>query len=442
MPRSIQLIGRGFFILVGQVANLPRKRASMFLTDEEKKMLDGTRGPVLSQAMEILCALGDIYGAERMVRVDSVHMPGASYVVAGEAGTRYVENTAANGGVFSMPTTLNTGGTDLARSKELGYPDDILCNQTRLTNAYRQMGAVACHTCTPYLIGYAPRLGQHVAWGESSAIAFANSVLGARTNREGGPSALASALTGRTAAYGFHLTENRRGQVLVNARCELSHISDFGRLGYCVGKVCQEQVPVFDGISTDVTPDELKMLGAALASSGSVALFHAVGITPEAPTLEAAFDGAIPKYSLDITHQELDQASASLNKNRGEPIGIVALGCPHASVEEIGAVARHLDGKRIADGVALWVLTSEPLRALAERMGFAQQIEQAGGRVVRDTCPILSPIKSVVEKFQYRSIATNSAKLAHYAPGQWSTPTYFGDLDQCLRSAISGKWEP
>ncbi len=403
-------------------------------------MLEGQRGPAFRKAMEILCRLGEIYGAERMVPVSSVHMPGSSVIVAGEAGTRFVEETAARGGVFGVYTTLNPAAGDLERWSTLGFPPDVMANQQRLTAAYRRMGAVACHTCTPYLLGQLPRLGEHVAWGESSAVAFANSVLGARTNREGGPSALASALTGCAPAYGLHLDENRRGQVLVRVGCELRTTTDYGRLGYLVGRECQDRIPVFTGIPASATLDELKMLGAALASSGSVALFHVAGVTPEALTAEAAFGGRGPEQSLDVTESDLAAGSASLNRARGEPLGLVAIGCPHASVQEIREVAARLKGSRLHDSLHLWVMTAGPTRQMADRMGYTQAITEAGGQVICDTCPILAPARALVERFGYRSVATNSAKLAHYAPGQWGLPVYFGDLEQCIRAAISGNW--
>lgn len=409
----------------------------MRLTREEESMLAGKSGWPVQKSMEILVQLGEIYGAEKMIKVSNVHMPGSSVVVAGEAGTKFVEKMAGLGGKFCALTTLNPGAVNFDAWQETGYPEKTYQLQRRLTDAYQTMGAVPCHTCTPYLIGNCPRRGEHIAWGESSAIAFANSVLGAYTNREGGPSALAVALTGRAPEYGYHLLENRRGHIRVDVSTELRSVDDFGGLGYWVGTIAGSKVPVFTGIS-EIGADEIKALGAALASSGAVALFHVVEITPEAPTCEAAFGGRKPEQILEFGHDQLVEAKQRLNKHDGQDISLVCIGCPHTSITEIAAIAQHLAGKKLKPGIELWITTALPMRALAERCGYAKTIENAGGRFVIDTCPILSPMAEVAKKKGYSAMATNSAKLAHYAPGQWALPTYYGSLETCLDAAVSG----
>ena len=409
----------------------------MQLTKEEEQMLAGKRGWPVQKSMEILVQLGEIYGAEKMIKVSNVHMPGSSVVVAGEAGTKFVEKMASSGGKFCALTTLNPGAVNFDAWEETGYSEKTYKLQKRLTDAYSAMGAVPCHTCTPYLIGNCPRRGEHIAWGESSAIAFANSVLGAYTNREGGPSALAAALTGRVPEYGYHLQENRYGHIHVAVTTALHSVDDFGGLGYWVGTIAGSKVPVFTGIE-QIGADEIKGLGAALASSGAVALFHVVGITPEAPTLEAAFGGRKPEQELEFGANELREAKRRLNKQDGQPVSLVCIGCPHASITEIAQIAQGLAGKKLKPGVELWITTALPMRALAERCGYAKIIEEAGGRFVIDTCPILSPMAEVAKKKGYSAMATNSAKLAHYAPGQWALPTYYGSLQTCLNAAISG----
>ncbi|HYE81634.1 MAG TPA: aconitase X catalytic domain-containing protein [Clostridia bacterium] len=412
----------------------------MRLTFEEKQMLEGKYGYPTQKAMEILIQLGEIYNAEEMLPVSNVHMPGSSVVVAGEAGTKFVEMMAEKGGKFRAFTTLNTAAVDFDLWKELGFPEATYKLQDRLTRAYEAMGGVACHTCTPYLIGNTPRFGENVAWGESSAIAFVNSVLGARTNRHGGPSALAAALTGRVPAYGYHLQENRYGHVLVNVTAELNGIEDYGSLGYWVGRIVESKVPVLTGIPKDASIDQLKMLGAALASSGSVALFHAVGITPEAPTVEAAFGGRQPEQVLEFGKDQLLEGHNSLNKHQGQEIKLVTIGCPHASISEIETIAKMLENKKLHNGVDLWVITAVPNKAYAERCGYKGIIEAAGGHLVSDTCPILSPMVYVAKERGYSAIATNSAKLAHYAPGQWALPTYYGSVERCINAALTGKF--
>ncbi len=409
----------------------------MKLTNEEEQMLAGKCGYPVQKSMEILVQLGEIYDAEKMIKVSHVHMPGSSVVVAGEAGTKFVEKMASTGGKLCTLTTLNPGALNFDAWQEIGYSEKTYKLQRRLTDAYAAMGAIPCHTCTPYLIGNCPRRGEHVAWGESSAIAFANSVLGAYTNREGGPSALAAALTGRVPEYGYHLQENRYGHIQFAVNAELHSVDDFGALGYWAGKIVGSKVPVFTGIK-EIGADEIKALGAALASSGAVALFHVVGITPEAPTVEAALGGRKPEQELEFGAKELSDARQRLNKHQGQPVSLVCIGCPHTSISEIKQIAEGMAGKKLKNGVELWITTALPMRALAERCGYSKIIQEAGGRFVIDTCPILSPMAEVAQKKGYSALATKSAKLAHYAPGQWALPTYYGSLQSCLKAALSG----
>ena len=401
----------------------------MNLTFEEQKMLDGAYGKSVQKSMEILTSLGDIYGAERMIPIKSVHMPGSSIVVAGEAATSFVEQMGENGTEFAAYTTLNTGAMDMDCPRELGFSEETIARQKRLTGAYGRMGGVPCHTCTPYLIGHCPKFGEHVAWGESS-------VIGARTNREGGPAALAAAIAGRVPAYGYHLDENRRGQFLIHVETALSDIAGYGALGYWVGTRVESGVPVFTGIPADVTTDQLKALGAALASSGAVALFHIVGVTPEAPTLEAAFGGASPKEVWHVGRAELQTAFQTLSKQQGQPVSLVALGCPHSSLSEIMQVASMVEGKRVK--TAFWMLCAQPVKYLAERSGHKKILEDAGVTLVCDTCPVLGAMAEPMEKTGMTAMATNSAKLAHYAPGQWKIPTYYGTTEQCVNAALKG----
>ena len=413
----------------------------MQLNEECQEMLAGKKGMPKKKAMEILTKLGEIYGATKMVPVTSVHMPGSSVVVAGKAGTKFVEDMAAQEGDFSPFTTLNTGACDMTCiGEQIAFPQDMVDLQERLTCAYEKMGAYTLHSCVPYLTGNIPRQGEHVSWGESSAIIFANSVLGAYTNREGGPSALAAALTGYVPEYGLHLKENRYGQVLVNVKVPLADIEEFGALGYFVGQICEERIPVFTGIDK-ASIDELKMLGAALASSGAVALYHVVGITPEAPTLEDAFGETKPQQEINYGEAERKTAFEKLNKSGDGSVQMVTLGCPHASISEIEEVALLLKGRKVKEGVQLWVMTALPIKAMAERLGYVNTIEAAGGLVVCDTCVILGPMKEIFEKDGITTLATNSAKLAHYAPGQWSVNVQYGSVVKCVEAAINGRWD-
>jgi predicted aconitase len=412
----------------------------MFLTDEEKRMLNGDMGFPVQKSMQILVTLGESFGAERMLEINNVHMPGASIVVAGEAGTKFVESMYDKGGKFCAFTTTNPGAIDVEKWEELGIGEEDATVQKRLTKAYKKMGAVTCGTCTPYFLGNNPRKGEHVAWGESSAIAFVNSVLGARTNREGGPSALAAALTGRVPAYGLHLDENRFGKIHIKVDTILNGTTDYGTLGYYVGSRAKQDIPVFEGIPTHVSNDELKGLGAALASSGAVALFHVVGVTPEAASFKDAFGGKKPEYVLNFGLKEKEATESLLNKEKSGDVDWVVLGCPHASIQEFRDIAKALNGKKIKDGVAFWVCSSQPIKSLAERMGYAKVITDAGGVIVCDTCPVLLPARRLAEKMNYKSVTTNSAKMANLTAGQFGLFSRYGQLEQIVDAAVKGIW--
>lgn len=413
----------------------------MYLTDEEQQMLDGAKGPAVQKAMQILVALGESFGAKRLIETSNVHMAGSSVLVAEEAGTRWVEDLRSQGGNFITRVTTNPTAVDPTQWEEIGIPESDSKLQIRLTDAYAGMGANTCNTCIPYLVGNSPRFGEHMAWGESSAVVYANSVCGARTNREGGPSGMASALTGRTPEYGFHLKENRYGKFLIKVETPLRDMTDYGTLGCFAGKIAGQDTPVFTGIPSNPTLEELKALSAALASSGAVSMFHAVGVTPEAPTLEEAFGGNEPEKVLVFDDAEKAKIEAFLNKEPSDHVDWILIGCPNASAQEIREVAEALQGKKIHDGVTLWVTTAGSMYAMAERMGYIKTIEDAGGVVVRETCPFLARSRVIAPKKGYKTLTTNSAKMAFYAPGQFGLPTHYGNLPRVMQAAINGVWE-
>ncbi|MDD5015866.1 MAG: aconitase X catalytic domain-containing protein, partial [Atribacterota bacterium] len=396
------------------------------LTPHEEEMLDGKYGYPIQMGMQIQVQMGEIYGAEKMIPVSSVHMVNASALMSGDAVVKLVEKMVAHGGKFKALTTLNPAALDYECWQEIGFSQEIYAAQTRLTNAYQALGAIPSHSCTPYLFGFSPKFGEHVAWGESSAVNYVNSVIGARTNREGGPSALAAALTGLVPSYGYHLDKNRKGNYLVQVEIELKEVADYGSLGYYIGKIVGGGIPVFTGIPRNVPSYNLKMLAGALASSGSVALFHAEGVTPEALTLEDAFNGQKPIRIIKYGQKEQEEAVRNLNKNKKEGIKIIVIGCPHADIMEIKEVADQLQGKRIKDGIEFWVQTSLPIKELAGRCGFTNIIKSAGARIIVDTCPVHCFEQSFTRRKGFTALATNSAKLAHYVPGMWTLPTYFG----------------
>lgn len=402
----------------------------MYLTQEEQEMLSGKRGPTVQKCMKVLVKLGEIYGAERMVEVHSVHSPGVSYRVAGDAGLGYVED-ASRDAHFCVPCTLNTIGIDETQWQKVGFDETFSLRQLELNDAYRAMGAIPTNTCTPYLTGSLPMLGEHIAWGESSAIVFANSVLGARTNREGGPSALAAAVCGRVPMYGLHLDENRKATCHIDVQIPMRTDKDFAVLGYFIGGMAGQGVPVITGIDHRPTMENFKTMGAAAASAGAVALYHVVGFTPEAPVYEAVVDRELPTVVFGKT--EYDRICEKFHLTG--TIDFVVIGCPHASIAEIKEVADLLRGHKVRSG--FWVCTARQTQELAAHMGYVKDIEEAGGEVICDTCPVLC----CTLQRGYKTIATNSGKMAHYAPGLWGLQPVLLTAAECARAALQGCWE-
>jgi len=398
------------------------------LSPEERSMLEGHLGPGVRKAMEIVVGLGRVYGARRLVPVASAQVAGVSYRNLGEAGLEFLRDWAGLGARVRVPATLNPAGVDLGAWRELGFSEAFARRQQAVIDAYRQFGVCATCTCTPYLVGSVPSRGEHVAWAESSAVSYANSVLGARTNREGGPGALAAAITGRTAAYGLHLDEERRARLKVIVRCPVRALSDFGALGYLVGKVAGSRVPYFTGLEGTATDVALKALGAAMAASGAVALYHVAGVTPEADE-----PGVLAPDHETLTVDDLRPAYAALNSDASE-IDLVWFGCPHASLEEIAEVARLLAGRRVR--TALWITTARKVREQAESAGLVKEIEAAGGRVVADMCVVVAPM----QELNFRTVATPSGKGAIYLPSHAGLRVRYGTVKQCVEAAVSGIW--
>jgi len=374
----------------------------------------------MERMFRLLVSLGDIYGADRMIPVGSAQVAGVSYKSIGDPGVEFLEDYAGKGAVAKIVTFLNPAGMDIEDWQELKIPPSFAEKQLRIMSAFKKMGIVISATCTPYLAGNLPRYGEHIAWSESSAISFSNSVIGARTNREGGPSALAASLCGVTPNYGLHLDENRTPQVLVDVNATLADNADFGALGYVVGKQVKNRIPYFRGIK-DADTDQLKALGAAMAASGAVGLYHVENLTPEAHLMKT--DGL---EKLSVTGKDLDETFSKLSTGK-EP-DIVIIGCPHASLKEIMTISRKLEGKKLRK--PLWVCTSRMVKEAANRMGFTQTIEAAGGKIVADTCMVVSPI----EDMGYKTTGVNSGKAANYLPGFCKQNVVFTRLDTLLET--------
>ncbi|MCL5876627.1 MAG: aconitase X catalytic domain-containing protein [Candidatus Bathyarchaeota archaeon] len=397
----------------------------MELTSQEQTMLDGKEGYAVRKSMEILVALGEIFGAKNLIGVGGVQVAGVSYHNLGDAGLEFLNSLAADGKVKVL-TTLNPAGMDLENWQQLGISPEFAEKQNMVIDAFQRMGIVISCTCTPYLIGNLPLYGEHVAWSESSAVTFANSVLGARTNREGGPSALAAAFVGKTPNYGLHLDENRVPDVHVQVNAELTKLSDWGALGYAIGKKAENKIPYITGIKT-VDLDELKSFCASVVTYGAKPLFYMKGVTPGAEAQKQ------PQETLTIEESDLKIAYDAINDDVTN-IELVCLGCPHCSIKEISEIATLLEGKKVAEGTELWVATSRTAKQLADKRGYTATIEAAGGKFACDTCMAVAPLKG-----RFKSLATTSAKGCFYSR-QNLMKTKMGSIEECVDAAVTGQW--
>jgi predicted aconitase len=397
----------------------------MKLTKEEQRMLDGEQGYAVRKSMEILVALGDIYGAESLIKVGSVQVAGVSYHNLGDAGLEFLNELAKDGKVKVL-TTLNPAGMDLENWRQLGISEDFAVKQNQVINAFERMGILVSCTCTPYLIGNLPRYGEHVAWSESSAVTFANSVLGAKTNREGGPSALAAAFVGKTPCYGLHLDENRVPDIQVKVNAAITSLSDWGALGYAIGKKAENKITYITGIK-EADVDELKSFCASVVTYGAKPLFYMKSITPASETVQT------PKETVTIEESDIKNAYDNINDEVSD-IDFVCVGCPHCSIKEIAEIADLLKGKKVSAGTELWVATSRTAKQLSDIRGYTQVIEAAGGKFACDTCMAVAPLKG-----RFKALATTSAKGCFYSR-QNLMKTKMGSIEQCIDAAVTGTW--
>ena len=390
----------------------------MHLTKEEEAMLAGEQGHATQKAMQILVALGKIYDAERLVKVSSVQVSGVSYKNLGDAGLEFLSELAKDGKA-RVKTTLNPAGMNLTDWKSQGIDSGFAEKQLQVIDAYGKLGVEITCTCTPYLAGNEPSFGQHIAWGESSAVAYANSVIGAMTNREGGPSALAASLTGRTPLYGLHIRENRVPTIAVDVEAQLRFPEDFSAMGYFVGRTAKDGIPYFRGVRRAGLED-LKTLSAALASSGGVAMFHVEGLTPEFGL------GVKNLEALTFTRKELEETDSLLN-DEGAP-DFVSVGCPHCSLTELETLARLLSGRQVTR--EFWVCCSREVKRQGDDAGYSRLIEASGAKFALDTCMVVAP----VEELGYKVVATNSAKACHYLRNA-GLKVRFMPLEECVAEA-------
>ena len=409
------------------------------LNERDNAMLAGEFGPGVARAMRIVTRTADVMSAPRLIDIGSAHIDGCLY--HGQTSLDFVEFFVATQTKVAVPTTLNVGSLDLIHPELYHGDREIQRSAQRLMDAHLLLGCESSFTCAPYQLKNRPSFGDQIAWAESNAIVFANSVLGARTNRYGDFLDLAAAITGRAPCAGLHVDRNRAAQIVFRV-ADFSPLPSrdiyFAALGLLVGKVAGATVPAIVGLPSDTSEDELKALGAAAASSGAVALFHAVGITPEAPTLDAALHGRSPLDTVDVSVADLDEVRRTLNHGReGDELVAVSLGTPHFSLAEFQRLATLLDrfGAGRKPKVDFYVNTSRfILWELTER-GLARQFDERGIQVVVDTCTYITPVMKKLTGL----VMTNSGKWASYAPANIGVTVAYGSMAECVQSAFEGK---
>ncbi|MCE9642385.1 MAG: aconitase X catalytic domain-containing protein [Betaproteobacteria bacterium] len=411
----------------------------MQLTPDEKKMLRGGDGTAAKEALELQIEVGKFFGAKRLVPVSNVHMMG-DIEVMGDSGKAFLERMSETGAHCAVPTTTNARCIDFDYVAKLKQDPNEAAKEKQLIAYLRKMDVVTADTCINYQTLYQPHRNEHVAWGDTGTVIYANSVFGARSNFEAGPAALAAGITGRVAEYGFHLDAHRRGTFQVNVKTDLKDFADWGALGKLVGEAHQDYfaVPVFNGIKRPPTSDELKHLGASLASYGSMGMFHMVGVTPEAPTLKAAFGGGKPKEVVTITSRDIQRVYAGYSA-KNNPLNLVVFSGPQQSLFEMKNLARLLAGRKIKPGSHLFVTTSNGVKSAARALGYLEQIETAGGIVLEGVCfYILQNIGQIRAQNGWSNLVTNSAKLANII-GAHKFNTLLRRTDDCVRIALTGE---
>ncbi|MFC1894105.1 aconitase X [Chloroflexota bacterium] len=419
----------------------------MRLTKEQKRILDGQEGEILQQAMIALVKYGTAMGAEEFIPVSSAHTFFFSpRAVAQYFPPRHVQLTEGYVTEFCeklaciqvrAKTTIDPGAVDLNKWRQMGASEDTYKLAKQATEICRRNGILANWTCIPYLEDNIPMIGEHCSWSESSALIYCNSILGARTNRDAGEASFFSALLGITPNWGMHLDENRKGTHLIDVRCEMNTTSDWGALGYFAGEVAGADIPVFINLMRP-TVEEAKQLGASLNVPGGAAMFHIAGVTPEAPTVEATFGGNVPMATYIFDESVKRRVYESINHQPKGRVNMVFFGCPHLTLYEIKEISRLIEGKHVAKDTRLWVMTTHSIRASAERLGYAQIIEDSGGDLFADGCLLSYYEYSDSEKPDLERVATDSIRQGIGARKSFGSNVFLGDTKRCIQVAIEG----
>jgi len=410
----------------------------MELTQEERAILGGERGEAARLALEYQVKVGEFWGAKRFVPVSNVHMMG-DIEVMGDGGLQWLKDTAARGARCRVATTTNARCIDFAHCERLGQDAGEAGKERELIATLRRMDVVTTDTCINYQTVYQPHLGERVAWGDTGTVIYANSVFGARSNFESGPAALAAAITGRTPEYGFHLDEHRRGGFTVELRARLDDLADWGAVGKLVGEPHQSyfSVPVFHGFHRSPTADELKHLGAALASYGSMGMFHFVGVTPEAGTVEAALGGRAPAERIVITDEDLARVYAGYGLGDGDARLVVFSG-PQQSLLEMKQLASLFDGRKVKPGSSCFVTTNGAVLAQSRALGYAKVLEDAGVSILEGVCfYILQNLSPMREANRWTNLVSNSAKIVNII-GAHRFNTILRRTRECVEVACTG----
>jgi predicted aconitase len=411
----------------------------MRLASEEEGMLRGERGEAVRQALQVQLEVGEFFGAERLVPVNNVHMMG-DIEVMGDGGLEFLRRMAELDARCVVNTTTNARCFDFDHVERLNQDKETAEKEKVLISFLQEIGVMTTDNCINYQSLYQPHLGEHVAWGDTGTVIYANSVLGARSNFESGPAALAAALTGLVPEYGFHLDERRKGKVLVNLEANPKNLADWGAVGKLVGEAHQDyfSVPVFVGVEGAPEADDLKHLGASLASYGSMGMFHVVGVTPEARTLEDAFGGREPEATVTVTDEDIEELYAGYDGGGGEANLIVFSG-PQLSLYELKTLSELLEGKKVKEGTTLIVTTNRGYKAAGEKLGYLGKIEEAGGTVLEGVCfYILDNVARMRVENGWENLVTNSAKLANIIGAHKYNPI-LRRTEECVEIAVTGR---
>jgi cis-L-3-hydroxyproline dehydratase len=416
-----------------QQRDVPASQLS--LSQKDLDMLDGIHGRAAQQAMRIIVRMAEVQQATELVDISHVHIGGSIYT--GKGSLKVIEELVSNGAKVRVPTTVNSISIDRSQTGAWNSGNEFDTNAGRLATALEAMGANPIFSCTPYVFPKTPQFGQNILWAESNAIVYANSVIGARTNRHGDFMDVCAALTGRVPNSGLHLSENRHGTLLVNVPDVVDVDPTFYTvLGYLIGKHAGADIPVIEGIRQKPSLEELKTFCATLATSGAVGMFHMVGVTPEAPTLEAALGHVEPQRRLDVTKDQLRQVWNELSSASSTTLNMVAMGSPHATLGDLAELGALVRGKKKHPQVEFLVTTSRFVRDQAQELGIVKDLDAFGVRISTDTCLCMFNPRRVPSDAS--GIMTNSGKFAHYGPGLTGRGIYFGTAKDCVDSAIAG----